>query len=146
MLTLTFDFPFVLHTKPYGGYFVHPLKMDSKAHNNPNFGDLSNLDVNKLQELDTVLASILALPVAQEAFPQIIAGKPTRSPFSDDIKSKRCYMHETFIDSDYAMPSDQAVREYEDIRKTFSPLGLKIDLNVCILPFIRDHAVKSDSI
>ena len=120
--------------------------MDSKAHENPDFGDLSNLDVNKLQELDTVLASILALPVAQEAFSQIIAGKPTRSPFSDDIKTRSCYMHETFIDSDDAKPSDQAVREYENIRKTFAPQGLKIDLNVHTLPLICDRAVKPDSI
>lgn len=144
MLTLTFDLPFVLHTTPHREYFVHIVKMDSKAHEDTNFGDLSNLDVNKLQELDTVLASILALPVAQEAFSQIIAGMPTRSSFSDDIKTRRCYMHETFINSD-AKPSDQAVWEYENIRKAFNPLGLKIDLNVWTLPFILDRVVKSDS-
>ena len=119
--------------------------MESKAHENLNFGDLSNLDVKKLQELNTVLASILALPVAQEAFSQIIAGKPTRSPFSDDIKTRSCYMHETFIDSDNVKPSDQAVRQYENIRKAFTPQGLKIDLNVCTLPLIRDRAVRPDS-
>lgn len=119
--------------------------MDLKAHENPNFGDLSNLDVNKLQELDTVLGSILALPVAQKAFSQIIAGKPTRSPFSDDIKTRSCYMHETFIDRDGAKSSDQAVRQYEHIRKAFTSQGLKIDLNVCTLPLIRDRAVNSDS-
>lgn len=144
MLSLTFDLHFVLHTTPYRQYFVHTLKMDTKAHENLNFGDLSNLDVNKLQELDTVLASILALPVTQEASSQIIAGKPTRSPFSDDIKTKRCYMHETFIDSDNAKPSDQAVREYENIRKAFTPQSLKIDLNVCTLPLVRDRVVNSD--
>lgn len=42
--------------------------MGSDAMEIPTFGDLINLSVEKLEELGTVLASILALPIARDTF------------------------------------------------------------------------------
>lgn len=88
-------------------------------------GDLSNLSPTKLEELETVLASILALPVARQTYAQIIDGKSTRNLASLDFIALR-----SPIVNDGSKPSDRAVQLYEDFRVTFVPQGLKIDLQV----------------
>lgn len=109
--------------------------MESLATQKPTFGDLSNLSVEKLQELDTILTWILALPVARNTYAQIIDGIPTRTPYSDDIKAHRSHLTETIIVSDNAKPSDKAIREYEKIRTGFALHLLRIDLAVCVPPW-----------
>ena len=106
--------------------------MESLANQNPTFGHLSNLSVEKLQELDKILTSILALPIARNTYAQIIDGIPTRTPHSDDIKAHRSHLIETIIVSDNAKPSDKAIREYEKTRTDFELHVLRIDLMVCL--------------
>ena len=111
--------------------------MESLANQNPTFGDLSNLSIEKLQELDTILTSILALPIARNTYAQIIDGIPTRTAYSDDIKAHRSHLNETIIVGDNAKPSDRAIREYEKIRTGFTLHVLRIDLMVCILSSVE---------
>ncbi|CAF9929375.1 MAG: hypothetical protein ALECFALPRED_004305 [Alectoria fallacina] len=92
--------------------------MESYVNNMPTFGDLTNVSVEKLQELSAVLAKILALPIARDTYAQIIDGKPTRIPHSDQDKASQ------------SQPTDQAVQEYEKIRKAFAPENLLIDLKL----------------
>ena len=92
--------------------------MESYVNNMPTFGDLTNVSVEKLQELNAVLAKILALPIARDTYAQIIDGKPTCTPYSDRNKASQ------------SQPTDQAVQEYEKIRKAFAPENLRIDLEV----------------
>ena len=90
----------------------------------PKFGDLANLRPEKLQELETVLGSILALPVARETYSQIIDGKRIRTGSKNTKASK------SPIASDKPKPSDRAMQQFEEIRTSFSPQGLRIDLQV----------------
>ena len=94
----------------------------------PIFGDLSNLSAEKLQELEKLLELILALPIARDTYAQIIDGTPTRTPYSDDIKARRSPLNETIIVSDNSKPTDRALQLYQEIRTTFAPQGLKVDL------------------
>lgn len=111
----------------------------------PRFGDLSNLSAEKLQELETVLKSVLALPIARDTYAQIIDGTPTRTPYFDDIKARRSRLKETIILSDSLNPTDQAMQLYEEIRTTFAPQGLKIDLKARTSSLIIVHLIKPDS-
>ena len=97
---------------------------------NPTFGDPTNLSVEKLQELETILKSVLALPLARDTYAQIIDGSPIRTPFSDDIKASKSSWRKTFIVGDKSKPSDHALQEYEKIREGFAPEVLRIDLKV----------------
>ena len=106
--------------------------MESYVNNMPTFGDLTNVSVEKLQELSAVLAKILALPIARDTYAQIIDGKPTRIPHSDQDKASQ------------SQPTDQAVQEYEKIRKAFAPENLLIDLKVRD-PFMLIHLKRSNS-
>lgn len=108
--------------------------MDSLANQKPTFGDPSNLSVEKLQELDTILALILALPIARNTYAQIIDGIPIRTPHSDDIKAHRSHLLKTIIVSDSAKPSDNALQQYDKIRTAFALNILRIDLKVWIPP------------
>lgn len=72
------------------------------------FSDLLHLSVEKLQQLDVVLKSILALPIAEDTFAQILDGKPS-------WQSK---------------PSDEARRRYGEFRKAFSIQALKLNAQV----------------
>lgn len=103
------------------------------------FGDLSNLRAEKLQELETVLASILTLPVARETYAKIIDGILIRTPRSENTKASR-----SLIVTDNLKPSDEAMRQYEEMRTTFTPQGLKIDLQVRTLPLRILYLIKSN--
>ena len=112
----------MLHTSPYKRYSDRIIKTESYASKGPTFGDLTNLSVEKLQELDTVLKTILALPIAQDIYAQIIDGNPTHPVYPNErINSV----------SGNSKPTDQALREYEKIMKTFTAQNLPIDLKVC---------------
>ena len=104
--------------------------MESYINTMPTFGDLSNVSVEKLQELNSVLAKILALPIAQDTYAQIIDGKPTRTPYSDQNKASQSRSGKINSISGTSKPSDQAIQEYEKIRKAFAPENLFIDLKV----------------
>ena len=52
-------------------YSIHEVKMNPHTNEKPTFGDLTNLGVEKLEELQTVLTSVLALPVARVTYAQI---------------------------------------------------------------------------
>ena len=103
--------------------------MESSNNKMPTFGDLTNLNVEKLQELNTVLTIILALPVARDAYAQIIDGKPTRTPYSEAAlrQSKTGRINSI---SGLSKPPDQAFQMYEKVRKAFAPQDLLIDLKV----------------
>ena len=79
--------------------------MSSNISKDPGFTELSNLSSEKLQLLDTVLASILALPIAQDTFAQIIHGKAAWQ----------------------SSPSQRAREQYKIFRKSFSAQVLKLD-------------------
>lgn len=122
-------------------------RTDSNTSEMPIFGDLTNLSPEKLRELETVLNSILALPVARETYAQIIDGKPIRTPYSEDIKALRSHLRETIIVKDNPKPSDQAMQLYEEIRTKFAPQTLEIDLKLAqnyqnALPGSREHLLR----
>lgn len=105
-------------------------------------GDLSNLSAEKLQELETLLKSILALPVARDTYAQIIDGTPTRTAYSDEIKAMVSPLSETIIISDDSESSDRAMQLYEEVKKSFAPQGLKIDLKARTSSFVALHLIK----
>lgn len=51
--------------------------MASTLNHLSGFSNLLHLSVEKLQQLDVVLKSILALPIAEDIFAQVIDGKPS---------------------------------------------------------------------
>ena len=83
--------------------------MEPNAVENPTFGDPTNLSVEKLQELETLLESIRAFPLARDTYAQIIDGSPIRTPVSDDIKADESSLRETIIVGDKTKPSDHAL-------------------------------------
>ena len=96
--------------------------MTSNPKKMPTFGHLTNLSAEKLQDLDTVLTAILALPIARDTFAQLIVGDKTK-------------------------PSDHALEEYQKIRTGFAPQSLKLDLKVrhpflLVVPLIRSDAIQ----
>lgn len=117
------------------------IRMESYANEMPTFGDLTNVSVEKLEELNAVLATILALPIARDTYAQIIDGKPTRTPYSEENKSFQSGTEELSSVSGNSKPTDRAYKEYEKIRKAFEPQNLIIDLKVRIssqsAPLIR---------
>lgn len=115
--------------------------MNSFARDVPGFGDLTNVSVEKLEELEKILGIILALPIARDTFAQIIEGTPTRTPFSDEIKQSSSPVRRTVIVNDNAKPSDEAVQKFEEIRSAFEPQNLIIDLKVHTLSTRRVNVV-----
>lgn len=57
--------------------------MGSNVNKVSTFTDLANLEAKKLQQLETVLTSILALPIARDTYAQIITVIPTDNPLWD---------------------------------------------------------------
>ena len=82
--------------------------MESKSNQASSYSYLFHLGADKLQQLETVLMSILALPIAQDTYAQIIDGKRS-------WQSK---------------PSHRARQRYEEFRKNFSAQTLKLNTQV----------------
>lgn len=95
--------------------------MESYANKGPTSGDLTILGVEKIQELDTVLKTILA---AQDIYAQIIDGNPTHPALVVYPNEKTSSVSGTL------KPSDRALQEYEKIRKPFASQDSLIDLKV----------------
>lgn len=70
---------------------------------------LTNLSAEKLQPLEVALTSILAMPIARDTYAQMIDGTSVR---------------------DHPSPSNEAIQQYEEIRKGFAVRALKIDTKV----------------
>ena len=119
--------------------------MHLKPNQVPGFGDLTNVSAEKLLELETVLQQILALPIAQDTYAQIIDGKPTRTPFSEEIKRDGSTFFTTIIDSDNPKPTDEAKQKYDEIRPKIAPQDLVIDLKVENTSQIIVHLTKINS-
>ena len=117
--------------------------MESSNNKMPTFGDLTNLSVEKLEELNTVLTTILALPVARDAYAQIIDGKPTRTPYSE-VNLRQSKTGKINSISGHSKPPDQAFEEYEKIRKAFTSQDLLIDLKV-LDQYLTTRPSRSDS-
>ena len=120
--------------------------MESFFQNQPNFGNLTNVDPKKLQDLEAVLTAILALPVARDTFAQIIEGRPLRTPYSDEIKKSKDPSIKTIIISDNVKPSHKAVQRFEEIKAAFAPQDLIMDLKVRHLSILRLCSVQTDMV
>lgn len=118
--------------------------MESIASDMANFGNLTNTDPEKLQDLKTVLTTILALPIARDTFAQIIDGTPTRTPFSDEIKNSKFPFHKTIIVSDNVKPSHEAMQKFDEIKTAFAPQDLIIELEVRSLSMLILYSVQTD--
>ncbi len=106
--------------------------MNSHHDQSPRFAHLANLSTIKIQQLDTILASILELPSTQSTYAQIIDGKRTWQSYIDP--NTYGFQNETTIVSDHPNPSDRALQLYEEIRTKFTPQALRLEVNV-FLPF-----------
>ena len=82
--------------------------MESSTNEVSGFTELTHLSAEKLQPLDAVLKSILALPIAHETFAQIIDGNTWNSN-----------------------PGHRARGRYKEFIKQFSADILKLDTRVC---------------
>lgn len=100
--------------------------MDSPADKLPTFADLANLSIDKFQQLESTLASILASPAAQDAYAQLIDGTPTWQSYVNDSG----LANEVTIVSDHPNPSDEAIQQYEEIRAGLTLHAVKMDINV----------------
>ena len=118
--------------------------MESFVNNQTSFGNLTNVDPKKLQDLEIVLTTILALPIARDAFAQVIEGMPTRTPYSDDIKKSKNPLNKTIIISDDVKPSHKAVQKFDEIKAAFAPQDLIIDLKVRGLSILVLCSVQTD--
>ena len=117
--------------------------MESFVKNKPGFGHLTNLDPEKLQDLETVLTKILDLPIARDTFAQVIEGRPTRTPYSDEIKKSKDPFDKTIIISDNVKPSHDAVQRFEEIKAAFAPQDLIMDLKVRCLSILILYTVQN---
>ena len=104
--------------------------MESFVKPQSSFGDLTNVDPKKLQDLETVLTTILASPIARDTFAQIIEGRPTRTPDSDEIKKSKDPSRKTITNGNNVKPGREAVQRFDEIKAAFGPLDLIIDLQV----------------
>ncbi|CAF9942940.1 MAG: hypothetical protein ALECFALPRED_010271 [Alectoria fallacina] len=104
--------------------------MESIANDMADFGKVTIIDPEKLKDLKTVLTTILALPIARDTFAQVIDGTPTRTPFSDEIKSSRFTFSKTVIVNDNMKPSHKAVQKTDEIKTAFAPQDLMTELKL----------------
>ena len=118
--------------------------MESVASDMANFGSLTNIDPENLQDLKTVLTTILALPIARDTFAQVIDGTPTRTPFSDEIKNSKFTYSKTIIVNDNMKPSHKAVQKFDEIKTAFAPQNLMIELKVHSLSILLLYSVQTD--
>ena len=97
--------------------------MESNVTDVSTWPGTSNLNAEKLEQLETILTSILAMPIARETYAQIIDGSVVR---------------------DNSKTSDEAIQKYEEIRKGFTVQALKIDTQVQRRPTSADHCSPAD--
>ena len=103
-------------------------------------GNLAPLSAEKLKQLETVLKSILALPIAQDTYAQIIDGEPIQQPGLESIIPR----------SPTVGPSDGAMQQYEEIRKFFRVWKVfvaevcKVDTKVGLTSASTNHSSQSD--
>ena len=97
--------PHTLHTIQPG----YKSRMESKLTEVSPSPGLTNLSPEKLQPLEAALTLILAMPIARDTYAQIINGTNGR---------------------DHPSPSNEAIQQYEEIRKGFTVRALKIDTKV----------------
>ena len=135
---------FVLHTSLLEEIHSPKIVMESLSKTQPSFGDLTNVDPKKLQDLETVLTTILALPIARDTFAQIIEGRPTRTPYSDEIKKFKNPFRKTIITGDSVKPSHEAVQRFDEIKAAFAPQNLMIDFQVRRLSMLILYSVSTD--
>ena len=115
--------------------------MESIASHMPSFGHLTNIDPEKLQDLETVLTTILALPIARDTLAQVIEGTPIRTPFSDEIKKSKSTFRKTIIVGDNVKPRHEAVQKFDEIKTAFAPQDLIIELKVRSLSILTLYSV-----
>ena len=110
----------------------------------PGFGKLTILDPEKLQNLETVLTTILALPIARDTLAQVIEGIPTRTPFSDEIKNSSDSFSKTIIVGDNVGPGHKAVQKFDEMKTAFALQDLIIELKVRSLFILILYSVQTD--
>lgn len=133
--------PHQTRTSPH----LHKIRMHFKPNQVPGFGDLTNVSVEKLQDLKTVFQHVLAMSIARDTYAQIIDGTPTRTPFSDEMKKINSTFYKTIIDSDKTKPTDKAMQKYEEVQPKIEPQDLVIDLKVNNTSWIIIHLAKTNS-
>lgn len=109
-----------------------------------SFGHLTNLDPGKLQDLETVLTAILALPITRDTLAQVIEGRPTRTPFSDEIKNAEFKFDKTIIVGDNVKPGHQAMRQFDEFKTAFALKDLILELKVRSLSILIPYSVQTD--
>ena len=87
--------------------------MESSVKEKSEFAMLVPLGAEKLQQLETVLKSILALPIAQDTYAQIIDGKSSQR---SDMESR---IQSLFTETTTVSPSGGAMQQYEEIKNVF---------------------------
>ena len=97
-----------------------PFRMKSNVRNVPGFASLIQLRPAKLRQLDTVLKSILALPIAQDTYAHIMDTKPAKDSLVVNDAST----------SDDQSPSHEAQQRYKEFRDGFTAQTLKLDTEV----------------
>lgn len=115
--------------------------MASNVSETSGFSDLIHLSAEKVQQLEIVLESILALPIAQETYAQIIDGERIRRSLLDG--STQGSSTETAIVSDRPKPSSWAIHQYKEFMKGFVDT-LKINTEVCRHSASIDHCSHTD--
>lgn len=88
--------------------------------------DLVHLSGEKLQRINTALATILASNDAVEAFAQLVDGTPTRPSFLQNYG----YIPENDSVSERENPTSEAIQFYKGAWPSFTALGLKISVRV----------------
>ena len=100
--------------------------MDSPVDELPTFADLANLSTDKFQQLESTLQSILASPAAQDAYAQLIDGRPTWQSYVMNCG----FPQEFTVVSDHPNPSNEAIQQYEKIRAGLILHAVKMDIKV----------------
>ena len=118
---------------------IEPITSDMSG-----FGHLTNLDPEKLRDLETVLTTILALPITRDTLVQVIEGTPTRTPYSDEIKNAEFKFDKTIIVGDNVKPSHKAMQKFDEIKTAFAPQDLIIELKVRSLSISIPYSVQID--
>ncbi len=106
--------------------------------------ELVPLSAEKLRQLETVLKSILELPIAQDTYAQIIDGEPTQQPGLESTIARLTN------DTTILGPSDEAMQKYEEVRKVFRvgkvfvAEACKIDTKVGSTSASESHSSQAD--